>query len=234
MTLSFEIVAIIPARGGSKHLPEKNLKPLGGKPLVVYAIEQARACRQVGRVVVTTDDDRIAALSRQHGAEVINRPAALAKDEVPVLPVVRHALEYLEKYREAKPLIVIILQPTSPLRTVGDIEAALQLMLDRGAESVLSVSPGERRPGQDYWSPVTEPENGAIFISRRAVIMEQNRLIGKNVMAYPMPVERGIDIDTQEDFDRAEQYLARPEPVERAGVSQETGSFKKRHKAQRK
>jgi len=116
-------------------------------------------------------------------------------------------MEFLEKYREAKPLVVIVLQPTSPLRTSEDITGALKLLLDSGAESVLTVSPGERKPGEDYWSPVADPENGAIFISRRAVIMEQNRLVGANVKAYIMPAERSIDIDTQEDFGRAEAYL---------------------------
>lgn len=203
----YEILAIIPARGGSKRLPGKNLLELNGKSLLAYAIDAAKACERISSIVVSTDDDEIAAAARQRDVDVINRPASLAQDDTPIIAVVRHALEYLEKYCESKPLIIVVLQPTSPLRTSGDVEACLDMLLENGADSVLSVSLAQRKEGIEYWSPVAYPENGAVFVSRRAVIMEQHRMVGKNVLAYEMPMETSVDIDTQEDFERAERYL---------------------------
>lgn len=128
-----DVLGLIPARGGSKGIPGKNLAPAAGKPLLAWTVGAARAARSVDRVVVSTDDEAIARVAREHGAEVLVRPSELAGDETPMLDVVRHAL------RELPCDVLVLLQPTSPLRRAEHVDEAVRLLLESGADSVVSV-----------------------------------------------------------------------------------------------
>lgn len=182
------------------------------------------------RVVVSTDDKEIAEVARTAGAEVpFLRPAELARDETPTLPVIQHALQWLEQHEAYQPELVVLLQPTSPLRRSEHIDQAIELLLRTGADSVVSLCEAEHSP---YWmkkvdaegrvSPfiVTEEEytrrqdlpkvyrlNGAIFVTRSEVIIRENRLLGNDTRAYIMNQADSIDIDTELDFKLAELLI---------------------------
>jgi CMP-N-acetylneuraminic acid synthetase len=141
------VIAIIPARGGSKGIPRKNIRLLAGKPLIAYTIEAAFTSK-MDKVIVSTEDEEIAEISKKYGAEVIERPKGLAKDETPTIDVIFHVLEIL-KAKNYNPDIVVLLQPTSPLRNAEDIYNAIKLFLDSDCESVVSVCEVEHPP---YWS----------------------------------------------------------------------------------
>src|SRR5207253_4129882 len=125
--------ALVPARGGSKGIPRKNLALLAGKPLLAWTLEAARGAESVTRVVVSTDDDEIAAAARHLGAEVLRRPAELAADDVPMLPVIRNGLDTFQCD------VLVLLQPTSPLRGAEHVDGAVRLLLETGADKVVSV-----------------------------------------------------------------------------------------------
>ena len=134
-----EILGLIPARGGSKALPHKNIRQFAGKPLIAWTIETALACPMLDRTIVSTDDPEIADVSRHWGAEVpFLRPAELARDDTPGIEPVLHAVRWLGENEGYRPDYVMVLQPTSPLRTTEDIEAAIQLARDRQADGVVS------------------------------------------------------------------------------------------------
>jgi N-acylneuraminate cytidylyltransferase len=143
-----DVVAIVPARGGSRSIPRKNVRLLGGVPLLAYSIEAGLAARLVDRVVVSTDDEEIAAIARQFGAEVpFMRPASLAEDGTPDLPVFQHALDWLETHEQSVPDIVVQLRPTSPLRPPDCIDAAIALLRDDStADSVRAVVRASQSP----------------------------------------------------------------------------------------
>jgi len=138
------VIAIIPARGGSKKIPRKNIAPLGSKPLIAYTIEEARKSKYVDRVIVSTDDEEIAKIAKRYGAEVpFLRPKRLAKDTSPSLLVVLHALDYLEK-KEYSPNIIVFLQPTSPFRKARHIDAAIKKI--KGANAVAGICEVKQHP----------------------------------------------------------------------------------------
>ena len=186
------ILAIIPARGGSKRLPNKNIRTFRGKPLITHTIEQAKESKYLSRIIVSTDDSQIASIARQYNTEVLIRPPYLSQGEDgSMIRTIKHVIEHLDKYEGYKPDTVVILQPTSPLRTTIDIDNAIKLLLDTGAESVDSRC--------------NDKQNGAVYVFRRYILMEHDRgFIGTNHRVYEMPEERSIDIDTEEDFIRAE------------------------------
>ena len=224
------VLAIIPARGGSKGLPGKNIKELCGKPLVAWSIEQAKACSSINRVVMSTDDDQIAEVAKKYGAEVpFMRPAELASDTASTIDVIFHALDWLEKYEDYQPAYILLLQPTSPLRTAEDIEGAIQTFKDKSARAVVSVCETDHHP---WWSnrlpddgnmknflrpdvlnkrrqdlPVFYRLNGAIYVADTNYLREQNSFFGPNTIAYKMPKERSIDIDSGIDFELAALLL---------------------------
>jgi len=199
-----DILAVIPARGQSKRLPRKNLALLNGKPLLVHTIEQAVKSRYINKIVCSTEDDEIANIARRNGCQVITRPNRLAQDDIPTLPVIQHTLDYLWKYQHYKPLIVITLQPTSPLRTADDIDSTVKLLIDNGYDSTFSVTDAKT--------------NGAVYVSRIYVHMEQNAMVSKgNYGYYSMPEERSIDINTQEDLEKAEAILKGVENADSGG-----------------
>lgn len=225
------IIGVIPARGGSKGLPGKNIRPLDGRPLIAWTIEQAGSCGFFDRVIVSTDDEQIAAVARSAGAEVpFIRPPELATDEAKTIDVILHALDWLKAQSDV-PDIVALLQATSPLRTAGDIAAALDTLFAAGARSVISVCKSEHHP---FWSnvlpengsldgflrpelldrnrqdlPVCYRLNGAIYVAYYDVLREQKGFFGTGSVAYVMPVDRSVDIDTELDFDFTEFLLQR-------------------------
>jgi CMP-N,N'-diacetyllegionaminic acid synthase len=228
------VLALIPARGGSKRVPRKNVRTLGGKPLISWTIEQALASEAVDRVVVSTDDAETAAIAEQYGAEVpFIRPASLAADETPDLPVFVHALDELATvgYR---PEFVAWLRPTAPLRTAHDVDRAVALLRSTGADCVRSICLTEHHP---YWArrldgdrllpfvdgvreedfpqrqllPPAYRLNGAVDVARTAFVAGTSgrELFGGDVRGYVMPHERSIDLDDELDFELAELLIAR-------------------------
>ncbi|SEK59296.1 cytidylyltransferase domain-containing protein [Ectothiorhodospira marina] len=221
------LLALIPARGGSKGIPRKNIKPLAGKPLLGWTIDVARQAGSIDRIVVSTEDEEIAALARDLGAEVpFMRPAALSADDTPGIEPVIHALEQLPEVDW-----VLLLQPTSPLRAAEDIEGIVQLCLEREAPSAVSVTAVDKHP---YWMyqrdekdrlepmipdqpaittrqelPPTYVLNGALYLARRDWLLEQRRFVGPDTLGYVMPPERSVDLDTPRDWDWVEFLIER-------------------------
>ncbi|HET9913914.1 MAG TPA: acylneuraminate cytidylyltransferase family protein, partial [Anaerolineales bacterium] len=141
------IIGLIPARGGSKTIPHKNIKPLVGKPLIAWTIEAAKKCRALSRVIVSTDDAQIAEVAQQWGAEVpFLRPAELAGDATSSLAVVLHLIQWLKKHDGAVPEYILLLQPTSPFRTTEDLDAAIELAETRKVNAVVSVCETDAHP----------------------------------------------------------------------------------------
>ena len=228
-----KILAVIPARGGSKGVPRKNIRLVAGKPLITYTLEAALAVRHhLHRLIVSTDDAEIAEVARRYGADVpFMRPAELAGDRVPMIPVLQHAVQMVEAMDNIHLDWVLLLQPTAPFRTAEDIESALELAACGGCDSVISVvqvfavhpilmkriennrllpfcieeKEGTRR--QDY-QPPAYMRNGAIYLTRRAVLMEQNSVWGQVVRPYIMPEERSVSVDSELDLKLAELMLA--------------------------
>jgi CMP-N-acetylneuraminic acid synthetase len=231
-----KVLGVVTARGGSKGLPGKNLRLLAGKPLVAHTIDAARESRAFDRLVLSTDDDAIADASRSRGCDVpFMRPAELALDETPHLPVLQHAVAWLREYQRYVPDAVMILQPTSPLRSAADITNAVALLETSGADSVVSVSevPAHYNPmrtlrlddggfatlfvsGQAVRRRINRRQdmpqawtmNGAIYLFRTSVLDGPDAsLYGDRTAAYVMPAERGISIDTLDDWNDAERFL---------------------------
>lgn len=222
-----KIITIIPARGGSKGIPRKNLRLLARKPLIAYSIETALKSKWIDRVIVSTEDEEIAEISREDGAEIIERPKEMARDDSPTIDAIFHALEVL-KVENYEPDITILLQPTSPLRTAKDIDNAIELFLNNDGESVVSVCEVEHTP---YWSfkiedkclkPIFEEKylrmrrqelpkvyipNGAIYISTPENLRKYNGFYCSMTVPYVMPPERSIDIDREIDFMLAELLM---------------------------
>jgi N-acylneuraminate cytidylyltransferase len=225
-----KVVATICARGGSKGLPGKNLRPLAGKPLIVHSIEQALACAAIAGVYVSTDDEAIAEVARAAGAQVpYLRPAGLATDEAPKLPAIEHLLAHLETQGHAI-ATAVDLQPTSPLRAPGDIEGALALAPQ--ADLVVSVTEPSHNPyytlceadaqgrlqlskpaafARRQDAPQVWGLNGSIYVWRREALPRAIRdgFWSVRVTPFPMPRNRSVDIDDADDFDYAQWLLAR-------------------------
>jgi len=227
------IIAIVPARGGSKTVPKKNIRLLNGKPLIYYTIKEAQSSKFVQRVLVSTEDREIAEIATEYGTKVIMRPPELAQDDTPSLLVYQQVIKHLEQIESFSPNIIVVLQPTSPLRTVEDIDGAIKQFLETGCDSVVSVCGTEHPPHWMYTlegdklKPIIEggekvtrrqdtPKvyqlNGAVYVIYRDVIMKQNRVLGGDMRAYIMPSERSIDLDTEIDFKLAELLMKEKEP----------------------
>jgi CMP-N,N'-diacetyllegionaminic acid synthase len=218
-----DVLGLITARGGSKGIPRKNLADLAGKPLIAWTIEAALESHGLSRVVVSTDDEEIAQVAMEWNAEVpFMRPPELAQDHTPHVSVVVHAVRWLESHGGMRPDYVMLLQPTSPLRSVKDIDASIHLILQKNADTIVSVCPIREHP---YLSKqitpdgrlldfVSRPEgylprqvlppvyflNGAIYLVHCDVLLEQETLYADRIFAYVMPPERSLDIDTPWDL----------------------------------
>ncbi|KPK42814.1 MAG: CMP-N-acetlyneuraminic acid synthetase [Omnitrophica WOR_2 bacterium SM23_29] len=224
-----KILALIPARGGSKGLHRKNMRPLLGKPLILWTIEQAKNSKYIDRIIVSTDDKEIARISKKYGAEVpFMRPKKLAGDNVKGIKVVSHAVAWLQKNNSVFELLML-LQPTSPLRTSKDIDAAIKLLFKKNAQAVISITETDHHPYFSNTLPSNgrmanflRPEsinknrqelpafyrlNGAIYLAYVSYIKKKKNFLGKNTFAYTMPSERSIDIDSEIDFKLAELLL---------------------------
>jgi len=239
-------LAVITARGGSTTLPRKNILPFCGKPLIVYTIEAALNAKHAGapidRLIVTTDDAEIAEISHQFGAEVpFLRPSELALAETSSLPVVQHAVAFAEKDEGLRYDWILLLQPTSPLRTEDDIIAALDLTRQPDTTAVISVTSansshpkklrliedGLLKPFQDDgFKPVRRQDfdfdvyrtNGAIYLARRDVLMQEGSFYGSCPRSLLMPPERSVDIDTRLDFEIAEFLYRRSKQRQSGGL----------------
>lgn len=217
-------IAIIPARGGSKGLPQKNVLPLCGKPLISHSIEDVQESALCHDVYVSTDDADITRISEESGAKVIQRPAELASDIASSESALVHAIEYL-KQNEALPDLVIFLQCTSPVRTGADIDNAILKMQEEGADSILSVSPSHRflwesvngeaksinydyrhRKRRQDMNP-QYVENGSIYVFKPWVLSEFGNRLGGKVSLYTMSEEAAHEIDSPLDFKIAEFLL---------------------------
>jgi len=233
VTAGDRVLGVIPARSGSKGVPRKNVRPVCGRPLIAYSIESALAARDVlDRVIVSTDDEEIAAIARQHGADVpFMRPAELAGDRVPMAPVLQHAVRFAEEAEGVRYGWVCLLQPTVPFRTAGDIREALVLGRRGACDSVISVvqvfavhpmlmkridgdrlvpycvpePEGTRR--QDY-DPPAFMRNGAIYLTRRDVLMERGSIWGDVIRPMVMPAERSVGVDSELDMKLVELLMA--------------------------
>lgn len=222
------ILGLIPARGGSKGLPRKNVKSLLGKPLIAWTIEQALASKYLDRVVISTDDKEIAEISKKYGAEVpFMRPKELAEDNAKGIDVVLHVIDWLKENNKKKHYdLIMLLQPTSPLRKSEDIDKAIELLFLKEAKAIVSVCEVDHHP---LWSntlpedgcmkdfikqesmnknrqelPVFYRLNGAIYLAYCNYIKERKSFFGEKTFTYIMPRERSIDIDDEIDFELAE------------------------------
>ena len=221
------VLGIIPARGGSKGVPRKNVRLVAGQPLISYTIEAAKRSRTLSHFVTSTDDREIAAAAEMAGSPVLVRPSVLAGDDTPMLSVVEHALAALEPSL-GRCDAVVVLQPTTPLRVAEDIDAAVTLLSTSGAESVVSVYQiGDHHPARMYqrvddrlvpYAPepsgrlrqtlsVLYHRNGAIYACRREIIEQQHRLIGDDLRPYVMPRERSLNVDDEHDLLLADLLL---------------------------
>jgi CMP-N-acetylneuraminic acid synthetase len=220
---------VIPARGGSKGLPGKNLKTLGGLSLIGHAIASARESSRLGRFIVSTEDSAIAGEARRHGAEVpFVRPPELASDEAGMAPVLRHAVRWLETSAGLRPDLVVTLQPTSPFRVGADVDRAIAKVVETGADSAQTITEASYHPffmttlvgdrtaplfpdghrfvrRQDA-PPVFQP-SGAVYVTRYAVLVEHGRVLGDDNRAIVMGFEASVNIDTEWDFLLAELLL---------------------------
>jgi CMP-N,N'-diacetyllegionaminic acid synthase len=224
------MIAIIPARGGSKGLPGKNIKPLRNKPLIGYTIEACLKAKAISRIVISTDDMQIAKVARELGAEVpFMRPASLATDDAKAIDTYLYTIDRLEKQDNNIIENIAVLLPTCPLRTGTDIDNAIAMFEEKAADSVVSYTE-EHHPIS--WNKILAPNsrlimmdaqdilknrqqyektyypNGAIYIFKKD-ILRKGIYYTDNSYAYVMPRNRSIDIDTQEDFELAEFYLDR-------------------------
>jgi len=211
------LLALIPARGGSKGIPRKNLRDFCGKPLLQWSIDVALAAPSVGRVVVSTDDLEIAQVARDGGAEVpFLRPEELASDTASGIAPVLHALDQLPDVSD-----VLLLQPTSPLRLVADVEAIVALRRQAGREAAVSVTPCSKHPAwmfglspQQHLEPLLpSPEaacrqqlppayslNGALYLASRLFLERERSFLTTETVGYVMPPERSVDIDSPLDW----------------------------------
>ena len=218
------VAAVIPARLDSQGIPRKPLAPLRGRPLIAWTIEAALESSEVSTVYVSTESEEIADVSNQLGASVIVRPSVLSTGTVPASAVIQHAMESCEPHE-----FFAYLQPTSPLRTGGDIDECLRKLKRSGAKAIASVSPlafpaewivtinaqerirfagGRQIPRRRQEGGTYYVLNGAIFAARWSAIQAHGDVYRLDLEGYVMPPERGIDIDTQDDLDRAEELLS--------------------------
>lgn len=226
------ILCTICARGGSKGVPNKNIRELSGIPLIAHTIKQALDFKLISRVVVSTDSEKIAAISKLYGAEVpFMRPASLSDDVSAKLPVIKHAVRYYIKELKYKPDYVLDMDPTSPLRVAGDIEKCLNLIInDSNCDSVITGYTSNKNP---YFNmieltpegfavlskksekqittrqnaPVVYAMNASIYAWKTDILLNQEHVISGRVKFFEMPEERSIDIDSEIDFKLVELFM---------------------------
>jgi len=222
------VLALITARGGSKGLPRKNVLPLGNKPLIAWTIEAAKGSRYIDRLVLSSDDDEIIDVARTWGCDIpFVRPAELASDTARSLDVVCHALNALPTRWD----YVVVLQPTSPLRTSDDIDACIRLCAERGATTCVTVCavdktpfwmfkmddeerlvplfPAAQMPESRQAAPKVYQLNGAVYVARTDHLLGGGAFVGSDTLAYEMSRSRSVDIDTREDLEAIEMKVGK-------------------------
>jgi CMP-N,N'-diacetyllegionaminic acid synthase len=230
VTPSATVLAIVPARGGSKGIPGKNLVMLAGKPLIAYTIEQACKASTISRVVVSTDSECIAEVARGSGGEVVRRPAELASDTAPTEPALQHCLECLKQQEGYEPDLVVLLQATSPLRRASHIDEAVALLRREGADSLFSCCPTSgfiwRRTGAEVtplnYEPRRRPrrqdapedvvENGSIYVFKPWVLTTLGCRLGGKIAMYPMSPLDSWQVDELDDIAMVEALLRKRFP----------------------
>jgi CMP-N,N'-diacetyllegionaminic acid synthase len=232
MKMNMNVLGLIPARGGSKGVPNKNIRLLAGRPLLAYTAAAAQASQCLTRIILSTDDEQIARVGRDCGLDApFLRPAELARDETPMLPVVQHAVRWLEARGERFDA-VCLLQPTNPLRRAADIDRCIYLLELSEADAVVTTLavPAEFNPhwvylaGEDGWlrlstgeaAPISRRQDlprafhreGSVYVTRRDVLMEQHSLYGAYLAGCELSPAHRVNIDTPEDWARAERLIA--------------------------
>lgn len=222
---NFKSIAIIPARGGSKSIPKKNIVPFCNKPLIYYTIVTAEKAGIFEKIIVSTDSDEIAEISRNFGAEVIKRPAEFAQDDSPTEDALIHVLDVLKERESYEPTVVMTLEPTAPLRSVETIQKMVDLYNSTEADSVMSFeaehechadlvdgkvefyikNPPRRR--QDR-KPVYK-ENGGTYLTEVSVLRRKRKVLGDNLYGYPIPPEEAIDINSPLSLEIARVMMER-------------------------
>lgn len=224
-----KILCIIPARGGSKRIPNKNIILLFGKPLIAYTIEHAKKSKLINRIIVSTDSDKIADVSTLYEVEVIKRPSKLATDNSTSESVLKHVLIYLEKEEKYYPDIIVFLQCTSPLRENDDIDKAINTLINEEADSLFSAFKfkkfiwEKRRKyiksiNYDYKHRIREQsfhgqyqENGSIYVFKPWMLKLKNNRLGGKISIYEMSYLNSFQIDNFEDFELCEYILRKKE-----------------------
>lgn len=222
---SLNILAIIPARGGSKGIPKKNIRPFCGKPLIAYSIEAAKAASSVSRIIVSTDNEEIVATARAYGAEVPTmRPSEMSGDKSPVINAALHMLDYLRDTEGYNPSHVLLLQTTSPLREASDIEKAVELLREHAGDSLVSLCRTENglysmnadnvvdtlyggyvSSTNRQMLPKTYKLDGCmIYLIKTDVLRRERSFLGGKLIGYEIARWRAIDLDEPEDFVLAE------------------------------
>lgn len=221
------VLAIIPARGGSKGVPRKNIRHISGKPLIAWTIESALQSKFIDRTILSSEDEEIICVAKKWGCEVpFIRPVELAQDDTPGIDPILHAMEALdEKYD-----YVVLLQPTSPLRAAEDIDNCIQLCIDQNANACVTVTMPDKSP---YWMytldesnrihsviktdhffnrrqelPKVYVLNGAVYIARHDWLLENQTFLTEETIASMMPKQRSLDIDTELDISILEKILS--------------------------
>lgn len=226
------VLSIIPARGGSKGIPKKNIYPLCGKPLIAWTIEAAKGSKYISRTILSSDSSEIIKVAGRYGVEApFVRPNELAKDDTPALPVIQHTVNWLKVNEDYIPDYIVLLQPTSPLRTSRHIDEALEKLINSDADSIVSVvkaphqfnphsimemKNGFLKPFLKYderknirqLKPVFYARNGAaIYAFTYECLMKKNSIYGDKILAYEMSREESIDIDDLLDLTICEMLL---------------------------
>lgn len=225
----YRVTALIPARGGSKRLPRKNVKLLGDKPLIAWSIEAAKASKYIDRVIVSTDDEEIKQVSEQYGAQVpFLRPEHLSNDHASSFDVIKHAIYFLQLDQPNE--LIVLLQPTSPLRLVSELDTALEFFIAKNAKGIVSISETEHSPMwsntlpengcmSDFIRPEVQGKrsqdlprffrlNGSIYIYETLSLLEQAKMFfDENVYGFETSLETAVDIDTALDFLVAETII---------------------------
>ena len=228
------VFGVIPARAGSKGLPGKNLKRLAGRPLIAWSVASARKSRLLDRFIVSTEDKAIAAAARRAGGEApFKRPSELARDDSSIIDVLQHAVRWLESAEKITPDVVILLQATSPFRSGRDIDETVKLVLD-GADSAQTVAEDKAHPWHRFLledgrlkqlyrkakslsrrqdAPPLYRPTGSVYAVRRALLMREGTLYGKDHRGLVRPFESSVDIDDIWDFRLAEAILREKDPA---------------------
>ena len=218
------ILGIIPARGGSKGVPGKNIKPLDGKPLIAWTIKAAKESKYLDRLILSSDSLAIIKVAKQYGCNVpFVRPSELSQDETPGISPVLHVIEQVPDYE-----YIVLLQPTSPFRSAGDIDRCIEICLEQYGKACISVSEVKENPSWMYHiqenkilSPLLDAPlitrrqnlpkvykiNGAVYVAKAKWLQKSRSFMGVNTVAYVMPHERSLDIDTPFDFRIAEMLV---------------------------